>query len=438
MMAISVTITRGTRISPYEIVAPLGGIGRIRGRSAAATGALPRMRRFLLPLLALSLVAAAPRDEDPAKIVRRWVAAVLAHQPGAVDQALMEIAAAPVGDFAVVVRELRATLEHDFRAPELRNNVRRRGALLHTDIALLLPETAAAFSGTVPFLPVGPRERRGRTPGTIVQFKDGKYVESNIESGHWPFASWLLGGVTPHPSFDEFVGLWYRAVAATFQHEYQLGSGSYHLARAREVLPRDPIILFYAGAMYEALASPRFQNVAATAPETFRAAATVGTEDKQLRAAQRFLRDGVERGAPLEAQLRLGRVTGRLGNHADAVALLLQTVPPAGDAQFAYFRELLLGTEQGALGQIGAARASFERAATLFPMAQTPLIAMSDVLRRSGDRARALDVLRRLEALPPDATKRTDPWWDYHRSYVTDAEDQLAAVRAWVDLKGAR
>ena len=150
------------------------------------------------------------------------------------------------------------------------------------------------------------------------------------------------------------------------------------------------------------------------------------------------LRDAVERGAPLEAQLRLGRVTGRLGNHADAVALLLQTVPPAGDAQFAYFRELLLGTEQGALGQIEAARASFERAATLFPMAQTPLIAMSDVLRRSGDRAGALDVLRRLEALPPDATKRTDPWWDYHRSYVTDAEDQLAAVRAWVDLKGAR
>ena len=226
-------------------------------------------------------------------------------------------------------------------------------------------------------------------------------------------------------------------MAATFQSQYHLGSSAFHLERGRRVLPRDPILLFYAGAMYEALASPTFQSVPATAPGAFRGV-DLPSEDDHLREAQRFLNEAVRAGAPLEAQLRLGRVQGRLGKHADAVRLLERTVPAAGDARLAYFRELLLGTEQGALGQVGAARASFDRAATLFPTAQAPLIAMSHLFRQSGDRTAALDAFRRLQALPADASERIDPWWDYYRSYAADAEDQLTAVRAWVGPKGAR
>jgi tetratricopeptide (TPR) repeat protein len=226
-------------------------------------------------------------------------------------------------------------------------------------------------------------------------------------------------------------------VAATFQNQYLLGSSAYHMERAMRVLPRDPILLFYAGAMHEGLASPAVQSVYATAPGAFSGVA-VRSKENQLREAQRYLSDAVKAGAPLEAQLRLGRVLGRLGKHADAVKLLSQAVPSADDKRLAYFRELLLGTEQGALRQVEAARASFDRAAALFPTAQAPLIAMSHLFRQSGNRAAALEAFRRLQALPADASGRSDPWWDYHRSYAADAEDQLNAVRAWVDLKGPR
>ena len=88
-----------------------------------------------------------------------------------------------------------------------------------------------------------------------------------------------------------------------------------------------------------------------------------------------------------------------------------------------------------ALGRIDEALASFERAARLFPTAQAPLIAMSDVCRRSGNRAGALAALGRLEALP---SERADPWRNYYQLDAADAERQLTAVRAWVDLKGVR
>jgi tetratricopeptide (TPR) repeat protein len=243
--------------------------------------------------------------------------------------------------------------------------------------------------------------------------------------------------VTPHPSSDEFVRLWYRAVAATFLGEYRLGNGSLHLDRAREVLPRDPLLLFYAGAMHEAAASSRFQSVPATAP-SMATELNLPPRDDELRMAERLLREAVKQGAPPEAQLRLGRIVGRLGKHAEAKDLIERTVVPGDDARLAYFRDLFLGTEEGALGRIEEARVCLERAARRFPTAQAPLIAMSDVFRRFGDRTAALDALRRLHALPPDTSARTDPWRDYHRSYAADAEDQLATVRAWVDTQGAR
>jgi tetratricopeptide (TPR) repeat protein len=184
--------------------------------------------------------------------------------------------------------------------------------------------------------------------------------------------------------------------------------------------------------MSEALASARFQSVPSTAPGVIARRIVLPSQDEQLRDAERWLREAVRYGAPMEARVRLARVLGRRGRHADAVALLQETVVPAGDVRVAYLRELFLGTEHGALGQVDAARGSLERAAKLFPAAQAPLIAMSDVFRRTGDRAAALEALRRLQALPVDTSVRIDPWWDYYRSYAADAGAQLSALRAWV------
>jgi tetratricopeptide (TPR) repeat protein len=380
--------------------------------------------------------------------------AVMAHRPGEVDQPLLDMAEKTPEIARILVGDLEKALRQEFRGSylEARNDVRRRAALLHTDIALLLPRQAAAFrwKDAVPTrAPAG----SGRAPApavldSLVYMIDGQYVATEVESGHWPFASWLLSGIKPEPSSDEFVRLWYRAVAATFLNAYLFGNNAFHLMRAREVLPRDPVLLFYAAAMQEALASPRVQNVQGTQPSygykemngrmISADARSLPSERDLLQLAARYLREALRWGAPPEAALRLGRVTGRLGRHDEAVTILEHLAPPASEVRLAYFRELFLGTEYAVLGRVDEARASFERAAALCPTAQAPLIALSDVCRRAGDRAAVLEALHRLEALPPEGSGRTDPWWDYYRSYAADAEQQLAAVRAWFGPKGER
>jgi hypothetical protein len=396
------------------------------------------VRKSLLPLLALALLGVTPRADDADLVVRRWVDAVRAHRPGEVDRALTDVATLSTDSLMAVASKLDATLGRLART-EARNDIRRRGALLHTDIALLRPDQAAAFQpgrDGPAYLPTG-RGRGSRvTPDAVVDSIDGQYVDRKFGTGHWLFASWLLGEVTPDPSSDEFVRLWYRAVAATFQSEYLFGSSQHHLKRARAVLPQDPVLLFYEGALHEALASPRFQNVAVTAPPRTDGIGLPG-EDDQLRKAEQLLRQAARHGAPPEARLRLGRVMGRLGKHAEAVELLERTVVPEDDGRLMYFRDLFLGTELAALGRIGEAQPCLERAVGRFPTAQAPLIAMSAAHRRAGDRAAALDALRRLQALPGDPSERRDPWWDYDRSYAADAGRQLAVVRAWVNREEA-
>jgi hypothetical protein len=412
------------------------------------------VRVLLVSLLAVSALAAPVQDGPANPVVHRWIEAARTHRPGEVDRALLDVAEMPAATLRAVFRELEKALRQELQgSPEGRNEVRQRGALLHSDLALLLPERAATlqFKDIDVTLGRAAQDGVGRAPvraplDGLVYSVDGEYAASRTESGHWPFASWLLAGVKPDPASDEFVRLWYRAVAAGFLDRHLFGNAAFHMRRARTVLPRDPVLLFYGGAMHEALASPRVQNVQhgtrpggvenivmgqmVSKPDT-----GLPSERDELQQAERGLREALKYDAPVEAKVRLGRVTGRLGRHAEAASLLEQVTPPAGDVRLRYFRELFLGTELAAVGRTGDARRAFERAATLCPGAQSPLVALGDVGRRSGDRAAALAALRRIEALPADEPERVDPWWDYYRSYAADAGRQLAAVRRWFDVK---
>ena len=379
------------------------------------------MRHILLLLLAASL-AGSGQVEDPnraVRVLREWIADAQAHQPGVVDRALLSVAAMSPRDLDTVRRDLKAGLKALSKTVEERNEVLRRGALLHTDLALLLPEQAAAY------FPLR------READSVVYSADGEYVATAADSAHWWLASTLLGWILPHPSADPFVPLWYRAIAAGFEGAYLFGSASHHMTRALAVLPRDPVLLFYAGALHEACASARIQSI----PGTRRALARqirFPTPQEEWRLAEGLLRDAVDEQGPIEARVRLARVLGKLGRHAEAASMLRAVVPHLRDRRLQYFAALFLGSEEGALGHVEQARDALERAAMLFPTAQSPLLAESEVFRRAGDRAAALDALQRLQALPADPADREDPWRDYFRSFALDADDQLAAVRAWV------
>jgi tetratricopeptide (TPR) repeat protein len=395
------------------------------------------MRKILLPLLALTVLGTGPsQGGGDEQITRLWVHSVQAHKPGTVDEALRDVASFRARDFEIIRDQLRSVLRREVATSTERNDLLRRGALLHTDIVLLLPDLAGNFPVPQGQLrapgssqPLRPRLRL--QSDQLVMSKDGEYVNSLRETGHWGFASWLLQGIEPDAAKDEFVHLWYRAIAAMFQNVYLLGSGTYHMERALQTLPSDPIILLYAGAMCEALASPRFQNIPLTAKDAPQTVALPSAEE-QRHTAEHFLREAVKTGAPPEAALRLGRVLGDLGRHTDAITVLQQLIPPDGDRRLDYLRSLFLGTELGSVGKVDLARESFDRAISLYPTAEAPLVAMSEMYRRAGRRAAALEALQRLEQLP-EPKRRLDPWTDYHHSYAADADDQLAAVYAWVD-----
>jgi tetratricopeptide (TPR) repeat protein len=275
--------------------------------------------------------------------------------------------------------------------------------------------------------PTAPEQRN-----TLVFSLDGEYKATADETAHWSVARMLLSWVLPDPARDPFVPLWYRAIAARFEGANLYGNARYHLAWALATVPRDPVLLFYAGAMYDAYASPSIQTIPLP-----RAAAgqqvVIASPREEWRLAERLLRDSVAAKGPLEAQVRLGRVLGRLGRHQEAVSVLRRVQPSLAERRLQYFAHLFLGSEEGALDHVAEARDSLNRAAALYPAAQSPLLALSELLHRTGDRQGALEALRRLEKLPPDPDFREDPWRDYLRSFALDADEQIAAMRRAVD-----
>jgi tetratricopeptide (TPR) repeat protein len=105
-------------------------------------------------------------------------------------------------------------------------------------------------------------------------------------------------------------------------------------------------------------------------------------------------------------------------------------VPSAtGERELQYYANLYLGREEQALGRRDAARAAFERAASLYPRAQSPYLALSQLARRYGDRPGAWVALQPLLGLPARAPDREDPWWDYYGSAGRHADALLAELR---------
>jgi tetratricopeptide (TPR) repeat protein len=318
--------------------------------------------------------------------------------------------------------------------PEARNEIIRRGAVLHMDIALLLPRQAATF--TIDDLPAHMDPYSGRMVRSqeekLVFATDGEYMTMRADTAHWWLASALLNQTLPHPSRDPFVVAWYRAVAAYFEGSNLFGQARYHLRRALSVLPRDPVLLFYSGTMHEAAASASIQNVQTTRP-TMARELKIAPPENEWREAERNFRASIEEHGPIEARVRLGRVVGLLGKHAEAASILRTVQPELSEPRLQYLCALFLGSEEAALHHLDAAREAFDRAASLYPTAQSPLFALSDMYRRAGRRAAALEALRRLEQLPDDPDARDDPWTKYQRSFVPDPDGEIAAIRGWFD-----
>ena len=413
---------------------------------------------FALLALALTSLAAAPPPDPRIDRVERWLNAVVQHEPGEADDAVAEVGSwsSPrmrmlwidvnvlvqlmrnprLTSFSITsngprptairytpnqLTRLRALAERARLAGD-RNIVLRRGALLHTDVAIENPSKLEPFEGPA----AGPSRIR-------INIADGQSTDVGNVAVHWELARMLLdfieapGTDRPSPARDDMVRAWYRATVAWMElrenHEID------QVDRAHDLFPDDPDILFLTASMHETFASPHIQSAVRSAVVPTGFSFGLASDRGELRKAEGLFRRAVAaRPMFAEAHLRLGRVLTMLGQPAPAAAELRTAIGSTDDVLLLYYGHLFLGAAEEALRHFDDARAAYERAAELYPAAQSPLLALSELARRQGDRRGALAAMDRVFALPRTDSEHDDPWWAYHIAQGRDADALLREV----------
>ncbi len=258
---------------------------------------------------------------------------------------------------------------------------------------------------------------------------DGRRVGTQAGTVHWRFGRQLLDLVRP----NDAVLLWYRATSAFLQSWDEYSELKPHLKRAREVFPDDPVLLLYEGTLHEAYSEARFQNVFERSrgenPMYRRGIRDASGEQRE--AADRFEQALRIDPGLVEARIRLARITGAWGRHEEAAADLRLCVGQPLAPLLEYEARLLLGREDEALGRRDEARDAFARASALYPGAQSPRLALSQMARDDGDRAGAiagLDFLGGRAAKHPMPFVE-DPWWSMTRAHDPGVDELFAEMR---------
>jgi tetratricopeptide (TPR) repeat protein len=296
------------------------------------------------------------------------------------------------------------------------NATLRRGATLHADVARLVPDAS--------------RNEMGASRSYLV--RDGTPQSLGSDSAHWRIGRELLAEVRPSPSEDATALLWYRAGSAHLLRTGDLDEALEHLEEARQVFPSSWEVLLDSAYLHQKFSSPMTQAARAALIATG-VTTPVGPEQTELERAAGFFRRALALNpVHVEARVRLGRILGQLGRHREAAAELSAALQAGPTGDLLYYAELLLGRAEEGLGRRDSARAHFQNAAALHPRAQSPRLALSQLLRQAGDRRGALDTLQAVTALPATLNGRSDPWWEYYDVHVEDADDLIDELYAVV------
>jgi len=312
--------------------------------------------------------------------------------------------------------------------PGAENDLVKRGALLHADIAILTPMASRG---------AGSDGRPG--PGGLTLFmNDGQQIGLQGLVSHWNMGRRLLDRVrppesrnglkmAPDPAADDFVRRWYLASGAYMTRIRNIETS--HFTRALELFPNDPEMLFFAASAHESFAGVRTQSVMRALKVPRGVSFEIGEADSELRLAEHLYERVLDRNPKfLEARVRLGRVLGLRGHHQEAIEQLRQGVS-SPEPVLQYYGHLFLGREFEVLGNDAEARQSYERAARLAPTAQSPLLALSRLAEQRGDRVAAREVAARVFELPANDFERSDPWWFYEVVQARAVDAMLADLR---------
>jgi tetratricopeptide (TPR) repeat protein len=386
--------------------------------------------------------------------VLTWVTAVDQHEPGKRDAPLRQIRSWSPEQFDAAIPNLKAFLElashpddRTLRKPGRRftkadinalaslveswstkissRHLLERAALLHTDIALLPSREREAPSRPAwqpPNAPPRPPSTTRRS--TILLIEDGQVDHVEEAALHWDLARALMDLVVDEPGRDDIVRSWYVATAAFMADRRHHAYSVPHLEHARLLFPKDPDVLYFSGCLSESLASPDIQNVVAKLGESNQTMTSVKSLNPTLDEAIAHFRKTLDARPDFpEARIRLGHVLAMRGRHREALVELQRGLEGATEKVLLYYGRLFLGRSQEALGQTENARRAYEAAASFFPRAQSPRLALSQLSRRAGNRAEAHRAIDEVLSLPASGADREDPWWSYYASAGRDVHD---------------
>jgi tetratricopeptide (TPR) repeat protein len=404
--------------------------------------------------------------------VRNWVSAVRGHTPGRRDAAATTIATLTfdkrrelnvgmplflsvlLGNSPVMkigpekhISDLALQARH---APGA-DIFLKRAVVLHSDAALenqvddpKPPEPVEpAPPGAAPPPPLLSRHR-------LFLDKDGEILGQTMADWNWPFARSLLDLLSARPGDDPFAGVWYHATTAFLFQKSSYGEVVTHLQRAAEVLPDDPQVLFDRGCFAEIQGLPRSQvllsdgdlvvlraqrNGQRPPRQIASQAAELGIPpgDASNADAERLLRHALRVDPSLvEARVRLARLLEERKHYDEAAAELGTAVEGKPTGIVLFYAHLFAGRAAQALGRIDEAAVHYREAATLYPGAQSALLALSQVALLGADMTGALEPIHRMDVPPATALQRDDPWWRSHLAAGRDADALLRGMWAAV------
>lgn len=221
---------------------------------------------------------------------------------------------------------------------------------------------------------------------------------------------------------DPRIRQWFRALSAHFAARHWHADLLAHLDEARRYLDDTAGTMFDTACLSEVITSAQIQRALPanpsrskmnTLPLRAELDALLLDEGFNLAEAERFYRDAIKLDPGYaEAHVRLARVLSLRNRPADALALL-HTPLDTKDPVVLYYGALAEGQAAEATQKSDLAREAYERAAGLFPRAQSPLLALMRLARERADDAEAKALAARFEQLAPIESHRVDPWWDY-------------------------
>jgi tetratricopeptide (TPR) repeat protein len=297
--------------------------------------------------------------------------------------------------------------------------VLRRAAMLHADVAMssggeLFDNGSPQLVGAVRRLTIG--------------VEDGRNTATYFGAIHWDIARSLLDVVRPAAA-TPMVLLWYQATA-TWMQANGYHENTDHLFQGLRLFPRDATLLFLSGCEHESFARQSIQAAlrSIVLPPGYELA--VQSDEAELRDAEAMFRRALAQ-APehFEARQRLGRVLLMRGRVRDAAEVLRRANAAAPDDLMKYYAAMFLGGAEEALGNYDQADDLYSRASALYPNAQSPHVAHSQLARRRGDWAGAVAGIERVFELAAHYPDGDDPWWTYDIVAGRNAETLLDELK---------